>query len=89
MRANLARYKVPREVDLHGRAAAQRHRQDPQARAPAALSARAVDAEGGRAAGLASLSRMAAETDEFDLAGLRLSAGEGRRLSLEVPIEPL
>jgi uncharacterized protein len=26
---------------------------------------------------------------DFDLAGLRLSAGEGRRLALEVPIEPL
>jgi len=26
---------------------------------------------------------------DFDLAGLRLSAGEGRRLELEVPIEPL
>jgi uncharacterized protein len=32
---------------------------------------------------------MAAATQEFDLAGLRLSAGEGRRLALEVPIEPL
>jgi len=32
---------------------------------------------------------MAAETHEFDLAGLRLSAGEGRRLELDVPIEPL
>lgn len=32
---------------------------------------------------------MAAETDEFDLAGLRLSAGEGRRLELDVRIEPL
>jgi len=32
---------------------------------------------------------MAAVTHEFDLAGLRLSAGEGRRLELEVPIEPL
>jgi uncharacterized protein len=31
---------------------------------------------------------MAAETHEFDLAGLRLSAGEGRRLALDVPIEP-
>ena len=29
------------------------------------------------------------ETHEFDLAGMRLSAGEGRRLALEVPIEPL
>ncbi len=29
---------------------------------------------------------MAAETYDFDLAGLRLSAGEGRRLALEVPI---
>jgi uncharacterized protein len=28
-------------------------------------------------------------THDFDLAGLRLSAGEGRRLELEVPIEPL
>jgi uncharacterized protein len=32
---------------------------------------------------------MAAATQEFDLAGLRLSAGEGRRLELEVPVEPL
>jgi uncharacterized protein len=32
---------------------------------------------------------MAAETHDFDLAGMRLSAGEGRRLQLEVPIEPL
>jgi uncharacterized protein len=32
---------------------------------------------------------MAAMTHDFDLAGLRLSAGEGRRLALEVPIEPL
>ncbi|HWX96700.1 MAG TPA: DUF177 domain-containing protein [Solirubrobacteraceae bacterium] len=32
---------------------------------------------------------MAAATHDFDLAGMRLSAGEGRRLKLEVPIEPL
>jgi uncharacterized protein len=32
---------------------------------------------------------MAAYTDDFDLAGLRLSAGEGRRLELEVRIAPL
>jgi uncharacterized protein len=32
---------------------------------------------------------MAALTHDFDLAGLRLSPGEGRRLTLEVPIEPL
>ena len=32
---------------------------------------------------------MAARTHEFDLAGLRLAPGEGRRLELEVPIEPL
>ena len=32
---------------------------------------------------------MARVTDDFDLAGLRLSAGEGRRLQLEVTIEPL
>jgi uncharacterized protein len=32
---------------------------------------------------------MAAPTHDFDLAGLRLSAGEGRRLQVEVPIEPL
>ncbi len=38
---------------------------------------------------LASLRGMAAETHDFDLAGLRLSAGEGRRLELDVPIEPL
>ncbi len=32
---------------------------------------------------------MAAETDEFDLAGLRLSAGEGRRLALDVRLDPV
>jgi uncharacterized protein len=32
---------------------------------------------------------MAALTHDFDLAGLRLTTGEGRRLKLEVPIEPL
>jgi uncharacterized protein len=32
---------------------------------------------------------MAPRAHDFDLAGLRLSAGEGRRLELEVPIEPL
>jgi DUF177 domain-containing protein len=32
---------------------------------------------------------MAPPAHDFDLAGLRLSAGEGRRLELEVPIEPL
>jgi DUF177 domain-containing protein len=32
---------------------------------------------------------MAPRTHEFDLAGLRLSTGEGRRLTLEVPVEPL
>ncbi|MGO9763309.1 MAG: YceD family protein [Solirubrobacteraceae bacterium] len=32
---------------------------------------------------------MAAVTHEFDLAGLRLSPGEGRRLTLHTPIEPL
>src|SRR5271157_5311673 len=32
---------------------------------------------------------MAAETHDFDLAGLRLSAGEGRRLELDVRIQPL
>jgi uncharacterized protein len=32
---------------------------------------------------------MAPGTHDFDLASLRLSAGEGRRLTLEVPIEPL
>jgi uncharacterized protein len=32
---------------------------------------------------------MAPETHEFDLAGMRLSAGEGRRLKLDVPIEEL
>jgi uncharacterized protein len=31
---------------------------------------------------------MAVQTDDFDLAGLRLSTGEGRRLELEVRIEP-
>lgn len=32
---------------------------------------------------------MAAPAHDFDLAGLRLNPGEGRRLTLEVPIEPL
>ncbi len=32
---------------------------------------------------------MTAVTDEFDLAGLRLSAGEGRRLALGVRIDPV
>ena len=32
---------------------------------------------------------MSASADEFDLGGLRLSVGEGRRLELSVPIEPL
>ena len=32
---------------------------------------------------------MAPQAHDFDLAGLRLSAGEGRRLELAVPIEPL
>jgi DUF177 domain-containing protein len=32
---------------------------------------------------------MAAKTDELDLASLRLTPGEGRRLTLEVSIEPL
>ena len=32
---------------------------------------------------------MAALTHDFDLAGLRLSAGEGRRLELDVGIQPL
>lgn len=32
---------------------------------------------------------MAVETHDFDLGALRLSAGEGRRLALEVPVEEL
>ena len=32
---------------------------------------------------------MAPQAHDFDLAGLRLTAGEGRRLALGVPIEPL
>jgi uncharacterized protein len=32
---------------------------------------------------------MAGVTHDFDLAGLRLSPGEGRRLQLQTPIEPL
>jgi uncharacterized protein len=32
---------------------------------------------------------VAARTSDFDLAALRLSSGEGRRLALEAPIEPL
>ena len=32
---------------------------------------------------------MTARADEFDLGGLRLSVGEGRRIELNVPIEPL
>ncbi len=39
--------------------------------------------------GVASLEAMAAETHAFDLAGLRLSPGEGRRLALATRIEPL
>ncbi len=37
----------------------------------------------------ASLESMAPRTDDLDLAGLRLSAGEGRRLELEVSADPL
>ena len=59
-------------------AAAQRHRQGAQA------------GPSGRRLSGASLGRMAAAaTLQLDLSSLRLSAGEGRRLSLEVPIEPL
>jgi uncharacterized protein len=43
----------------------------------------------GDAGALASLRKMPAETHDFDLAALRLSAGEGRRLKLDVRIEPL
>jgi uncharacterized protein len=32
---------------------------------------------------------MTATADEFDLGGLRLSVGEGRRIELSVPIDPL
>jgi len=32
---------------------------------------------------------MPQQTQDFDLAGLRLTAGEGRRLTLSAPIEPL
>jgi uncharacterized protein len=32
---------------------------------------------------------MAPRTHDFDLAGLRLTPGEGRKLTLEAPIEPL
>ncbi|MHB8235412.1 MAG: YceD family protein, partial [Solirubrobacteraceae bacterium] len=32
---------------------------------------------------------MPAQAHEFDLAALRLSSGEGRRLELSVPIEPV
>ena len=32
---------------------------------------------------------MSARADEFDLGGLRLIAGEGRRIELSVPIDPL
>ena len=32
---------------------------------------------------------MTARADEFDLGGLRLSVGEGRRIELSVPIDPL
>jgi uncharacterized protein len=32
---------------------------------------------------------MAPKTHDFDLAGLRLTPGEGRKLTLEAPIEPL
>ena len=56
-------------------AAAQRHRQGGQARARGGLKAQAI----GR-----SLTEMAAKTTTFDLAGLRLGAGEGRAPRLEV-----
>jgi uncharacterized protein len=38
---------------------------------------------------VASLGLMSPRADDFDLATLRLTAGEGRRLELEVAIEPL
>ncbi len=37
----------------------------------------------------AKLNPMSLRTDTFDLGGLRLSAGEGRRLDLSVAVEPL
>lgn len=42
-----------------------------------------------RAGVVASLKSMATQTDTFDLAGLRLNAGEGRGLLLSVPIDAL
>ena len=82
VKQNLARYKVPREVvfvaelprNATGKVLKRELRRGRLSSASAApLAWRA----------------MAAETHDFDLAGLRLSAGEGRRLELEVPIEPL
>jgi uncharacterized protein len=39
--------------------------------------------------GDASLGRVSAPADEFDLSGLRLSVGEGRRIALSVRVDPL
>ena len=78
VRANLARFKVPREVVFVDRAAPQRDRKGAQA-----------GAAGREGLSVASLGRMAPATVLLDLASLRLSPGEGRRLSLEVPIEEL
>jgi len=39
--------------------------------------------------GLASLKLMGVETHDFDLAGLRLTAGEGRRMELSVRVQSL
>ena len=53
------------------------------------LPRRARSGRGRREPGDRALAWSLATSDDFDLAGLRLSAGEGRRLELEVPVEPL
>ncbi len=53
------------------------------------LSRAGVGRRDRRAWVVASLRRMAAQAHTFDLAGLRLSPGQGHRLELQVPIEGL
>ena len=92
VKQNLARYKVPRDVvfidELPRNATGKVLKRELATQA----GARRRHGAGRRASGAASLERMepAVEPrDDFDLAGLRLSPGEGRRLALEVAIEPL
>ena len=79
VKANLARYKVPREVvflDELPRNATGKVLKRELAKLPPARP-------------LAFDQRMAARTDSFDLGRLRLTSGEGRRLELEVALDPL